>query len=61
MFTSINKKLEEYLPPAILELQRDEIRQCVFYNAIQVTQEVIDGFDKVYIIIIVYLLCLYFI
>jgi hypothetical protein len=62
MFTSINKKLEEYLPPAILELQRDEICQCVFYNAIQVTQEVIDGFNhKVYIIIIVYLLCLYFI
>ena len=61
MFTSINQKLEEYLPPAILELQRDEIRQCVFYNAVQVTQEVIDEFDKVYItIIIVYLLCLYF-
>ncbi|CAB4414328.1 unnamed protein product [Rhizophagus irregularis] len=46
MFTSINQKLEEYLPPAILELQRDEIRQCVFYNAVQVTQEVIDEFDK---------------
>ncbi|RGB35015.1 hypothetical protein C1646_759828 [Rhizophagus diaphanus] len=26
MFISINQKLEEYLPPAILELQRDEIR-----------------------------------
>ncbi|CAB5389307.1 unnamed protein product [Rhizophagus irregularis] len=46
MFTSINQKLEEYLPPAILELQRDEICQCVFYNAVQVTQEVIDEFDK---------------
>jgi hypothetical protein len=50
MFTSINKKLEEYLPPAILELQRNEIRQCVFYNAIQVTQEIIDGFDNIAII-----------
>ncbi|CAB4380177.1 unnamed protein product [Rhizophagus irregularis] len=46
MFTSINQKLEEYLPPAILELQKDEIRQCVFYNAVQVTQKVIDEFDK---------------
>ncbi|CAB5396141.1 unnamed protein product [Rhizophagus irregularis] len=46
MFTSINQKLEEYLPSAILELQRDEIHQCVFYNAVQVTQEVIDEFDK---------------
>ncbi|CAB4406028.1 unnamed protein product [Rhizophagus irregularis] len=27
MFTFINQKLEEYLPPAILELQRDEICQ----------------------------------
>ncbi|CAB5361165.1 unnamed protein product [Rhizophagus irregularis] len=35
MFTSINQKLEEYLLPAILKLQRDEIRQYVFYNAIQ--------------------------
>ncbi|RHZ50854.1 hypothetical protein Glove_490g66 [Diversispora epigaea] len=26
MFSSIDKKLEEYLPPAILELQRNEIR-----------------------------------
>ncbi|PKY26123.1 hypothetical protein RhiirB3_528365 [Rhizophagus irregularis] len=46
MFTSINQKLEEYLPPAILELQQYEICQCVFYNAAQVTQEVIDEFDK---------------
>jgi len=60
MFTSINQKLEEYLPPAILELQRNEIRQCVFYNAIQVSQEVIDEFGEV-CIYIVYLLCLHFI
>ncbi|CAB5395984.1 unnamed protein product [Rhizophagus irregularis] len=46
MFTSINQKLEEYLLPAILKLQRDEIRQYVFYNAIQVSQEVIDKFGK---------------
>ncbi|PKK59472.1 kinase-like protein [Rhizophagus irregularis] len=46
MFTSINQKLEEYLPPAILELQKYEICQCVFYNAAKVTQEVIDEFDK---------------
>ena len=30
MFTSINQKLEEYLPSVILELQRDEIHQCIF-------------------------------
>ncbi|CAB5294538.1 unnamed protein product [Rhizophagus irregularis] len=35
MFTSIDKKLEEYLPPAILDLQRNKIRQCVFYSALQ--------------------------
>ncbi|RHZ50855.1 hypothetical protein Glove_490g67 [Diversispora epigaea] len=46
MFSSIDKKLEEYLPPAILELQRNEIRQCVFYDAIQVNQEIINEFDE---------------
>ncbi|EXX50265.1 hypothetical protein RirG_272480 [Rhizophagus irregularis DAOM 197198w] len=46
MFTSINQKLEEYLLPAILKLQRDEIHQYVFYNTIQVSQEVIDKFGK---------------
>ena len=47
MFTSVDKKLEEYLPPAILELQRNEIRQCVFYNALQVNQEAVSEFDEV--------------
>ena len=47
MFTSIDKKLKEYLPPAILNLQRDEIRQCVFYSALQVSQEVINEFGEV--------------
>ena len=47
MFISIDKKLKEYLPPAILNLQRDEIRQCVFYSALQVSQEVINEFGKV--------------
>ena len=47
MFTSIDKKLQEYLPPAILDLQRKEIQQCVFYNALQVNQEVVDEFDKI--------------
>ncbi|PKY36463.1 hypothetical protein RhiirB3_459129, partial [Rhizophagus irregularis] len=46
MFTSIDKKLEEYLPPAILDLQRNEIRQCVFYSALQVNQEVISEFEE---------------
>ncbi|RHZ52802.1 hypothetical protein Glove_457g22 [Diversispora epigaea] len=46
MFFSIDKKLEEYLPLAILELQRNEIRQCVFYDAIQVNQEIINEFDE---------------
>ena len=54
MFNSINQKLEEYLPPTILELQRDEIRQCVFYNALQVSQEVIDEFGEVCILYIYY-------
>lgn len=47
MFTSIDKKLEEYLPPAILDLQKNEIQQCVFYSALQVNQEVINEFDEV--------------
>ena len=47
MFTSIDQKLKEYLPSAILELQRNEIRQCVFYNALQVNQKVIDEFGEV--------------
>ncbi|CAG8505764.1 7510_t:CDS:2 [Rhizophagus irregularis] len=47
MFTSINQKLEEYLLPAILKLQRDEIHQYVFYNTIQVSQEVIDKFEDI--------------
>jgi hypothetical protein len=47
MFTSINQKLEEYLPPAILNLQKDEIRQCVFYNASQISQEAINEFGEV--------------
>jgi len=59
MFTSINQKLEEYLPPAILELQRDEIRQCVFYNALQVSQEVIDEFGEVCILFIYYIGIIY--
>jgi len=59
MFTSINQKLEEYLPPAILELQRDEIRQCVFYNALQVSQEVIDEFGEVCILYIYYVYTLF--
>ncbi|RHZ68917.1 hypothetical protein Glove_292g81 [Diversispora epigaea] len=46
MFSSIDKKLEEYLPPAILELQRNEIRQRVFYDAVQVNQEIINEFDE---------------
>ncbi|RHZ73176.1 hypothetical protein Glove_232g96 [Diversispora epigaea] len=46
MFTTINKKLEEYLPSAILELQRNEIRQCIFYDAIQINQEEIDEFNE---------------
>jgi glycine cleavage system protein P-like pyridoxal-binding family len=59
MFTSINQKLEEYLPPAILELQRDEIHQCVFYNALQVSQKVIDEFGKVCILYIYYVYILF--
>ena len=46
MFTSIDKKLEEYLPSTILELQRSEIRQCVFYDASQVSQKAIEEFDE---------------
>ncbi|CAB5374757.1 unnamed protein product [Rhizophagus irregularis] len=46
MFTSIDKKLEEYLPPTILDLQRNKIRQCVFYSALQVNQEVISEFEE---------------
>jgi hypothetical protein len=49
MFASIDQKLKEYLPPAILELQRNEIHQCVFYNALQVNQEVISEFNEVYV------------
>jgi hypothetical protein len=57
--TSINQKLEEYLPPAILELQRDEIHQYVFYNALQVSQEVIDEFGEVCILYIYYVYTLF--
>ncbi|RHZ50486.1 hypothetical protein Glove_498g14 [Diversispora epigaea] len=39
MFTSINKKLEEYLPPAILKLQKNEIHQSVFYETINEFEE----------------------
>ncbi|RHZ69337.1 hypothetical protein Glove_284g78 [Diversispora epigaea] len=46
MFSTIDKKLMEYLPPAILELQRNEIRQCIFYDAIQINQEKIDEFNE---------------
>ncbi|RHZ85334.1 hypothetical protein Glove_67g10 [Diversispora epigaea] len=46
MFASIDKKLEEYLPPAILDLQKSEIYQCVFYDALQVNQEAINEFDQ---------------
>jgi hypothetical protein len=46
MFESIDKKLAEYLSPAILDLQRSEIQQCVFYNAMQVSQEAIEEFDE---------------
>ena len=53
MFTSIDKKLGEYLPPAILDLQRDEIRQCVFYDISQVGQEAIEEFGEVCTIIII--------
>ncbi|RHZ44036.1 hypothetical protein Glove_772g18 [Diversispora epigaea] len=47
MFTSINKKLEEYLPPAILKLQKNEIHQSVFYDAYQINQETINEFEEV--------------
>ncbi|RHZ61837.1 hypothetical protein Glove_345g73 [Diversispora epigaea] len=46
MFTSIDKKLEEYLPPAILDLQKSEIYQYIFYDALQVNQEAINEFDQ---------------
>ncbi|RHZ83189.1 hypothetical protein Glove_99g275 [Diversispora epigaea] len=49
MFTSINKKLEEYLPPAILKFQKNEIHQSVFYDAYQINQETINEFEEVYL------------
>lgn len=48
LFSSIDKKLEEYLPPNILDLQRNEIQQCVYYDALQVTQEIFDEFNEVF-------------
>ena len=48
LFTSIDKKLEEYLPAVILDLQRNEIRQCVFYDALRISQEKIDEFNEVF-------------
>ncbi|RHZ90126.1 hypothetical protein Glove_7g12 [Diversispora epigaea] len=49
MFTSINKKLKEYLPPAILKLQKNEIHQSVFYDAYQINQETINKFEEIYL------------
>ncbi|CAG8614600.1 8919_t:CDS:2 [Diversispora eburnea] len=46
MFTLINNKLEEYLLPAILKLQKNEIHQSVFYDALQINQKATNEFEK---------------